>query len=106
MVAPYRVDVSNKTNEKYIDIDPMLFVLDRDSGFPHPSGAVGYHQKFADRTTSVPGYENVDFDVTVSDLRKKVSAGLVPLEAAPSQVLSALQHMVGKFRVDFMGEGD
>src|SRR5947209_2413830 len=50
VVAPYRVDASKATNEKSIDIDPVLFVLDCNSGSPHPSGAVAYHQSFADRT--------------------------------------------------------
>ena len=106
VVAPYRVDASKKTNEKCIDVDPVLFVLDSDSGSPHPSGAVAYHQKFTDRTTTVHGYEKVDVDDAVADLRRKVTAGLEPLESAPPQVLTALHHMVGKFRADFTGEGD
>ncbi len=106
VIAPYRVDASKTTNEKYIDIDPVLLVLDSDFGTPHPSGAVAYHQKFHDRTSAVPGYEKVNVDDAVADLRTKVTTGLEPLEAAPPQVLSALHHMVGKFRSDFMGDGD
>lgn len=104
VIAPYRVDETKKTNEKCIDIDPVLLVLDSDSGSPHPSGAVAYHQNFTDRTTAVPGYDKVDLDAAVADLRTKVTTGLEPLETAPPQVLSALHHMVGKFRADFTGK--
>lgn len=106
VVAPYRVDASKKTSEKCIDIDPVLLVLDSNSGLPHPSGAVAYHQTFPDRTTTIPGYEKVDLEAAVADLRTKVTAGIEPLEAAPPQVLSALHHMVGKFRADFTDEGE
>jgi len=104
VVAPYRVDWSKVTNEKCIDIDPVLFVFDSNSGSPHPSGSVAYHQDFSGRTTAVPGYETVDVDVAVSDLRTKVMTGLDPLPTAPPEVLASLQHMVNKFRSDFIGE--
>jgi len=104
VVAPYRVDETKKTHEKCIDIDPVLFVFDSNSGSPHPSGSVAYHQDFSGRTTAVPGYETVDVAVAVSDLRAKVMSGLDPLPAAPPEVLSSLQHMVTKFRSDFLGE--
>lgn len=106
VVAPYRVDASKMTNEKCIDIDPVLFVFDSNSGSPHPSGSVAYHQKFSGRTTAVPGYEKVDVDDAVSDLRTKVTTGLAPLPNAPPEVLSALHYMVNKFRADFIGEND
>lgn len=106
VVAPYRADVSKKTSEKCIDLDPVLLVLDSDLGLPHPSGAVAYHQTFPDRTTNIPGFEKVDLKATVADLRTRVIAGIGPLETAPPQVLSALHHMVGKFRADFTDEGE
>jgi hypothetical protein len=102
VVAPYRVDESKKTHEKCLDIDPVLFVIDRNSGSTHPSGAVAYHQDFSGRTTEVPGYKTVDLSFTVSDLRAKVITGLNPLPNGPPEVLSSLQHMVKKFRADFL----
>lgn len=104
VITPYRVDESKKTNEKFIDIDPVLFVFESKSGTPHPSGSVAYHQDFPGRTTSVPGYETMEVEDTVSDLRAKVTTGLEPLPNAPSEVLASLQHMVKKFCVDFTGD--
>ena len=104
IVAPYRLDASKATNEKCYDIDPVLFVLESDTGSPHPSGAVAYHQTFADRTTPVTGFKDMTLEVAVNDLRSKVTTGLLPLPAAPPGVLEAMQHMVGKLRADFIGE--
>ena len=106
VVAPYRVDSSKGSNEKCIDIDPVLFVFDSNTGTPHPSGAVAYHQDYPGRTTSVPGYETVQVEDAVCGLRAKVTTGLEPLPDAPSEVLSSLQNMVKKFRTDFIGGND
>lgn len=106
VVAPYRVDELKKTGEKCIDIDPVLFFFDSNTGSPHPSGVVAYHQNFSGRTTPYPGYETANLDAAVADLRMKITTELEPLESAPTEVLSALHHMVGKFRTDFLGGKD
>lgn len=106
VVAPYRADTSKATDKKYIDIDPLLFVLDNNSGSSHPSGVVAYHQTFTYRTKEISGYEDVNVKEAVDDLRSKVITGLAPLETAPPEVLSALHHMVEKFRVDFTGSNE
>ena len=103
VVVPYRLDSSKSTNEKCYDIDPVLFVFQSNSGNPHPSGAVAYHQDFPDRTTPVPGYKESAIDKAVSELRTTITANSLTLAEGPPEVLSALSHMVGKFRSDFIG---
>jgi hypothetical protein len=97
VVAPYRVDSSKQTNDKCYDIDPVLFVLDSDTGTSHASGVVAYHQEYPGRTTLVPGYEQVTVEHTVQFLRSKLITGMQPLDQAPPEVLESLQHMVQEF---------
>ncbi len=102
VIAPYRVDTKKRSDGKCIDIDPVLLVLDSNTGAPHPSGVVAYHQNFSDRTKDVPGFEQLSTSETVHRLKTSIVSGRVPFEKAPAEVLSALHHMVDKFRSNFI----
>lgn len=106
IIAPYRLDSSKTTNEKYYDIDPVLFVLDSNTGASHPSGVVAYHQSFPNRNCPVPGFAETPLDVAVAELRTKVITGLQPLSMAQPEVHEAMQHMVTKFKSDFLDYGE
>jgi hypothetical protein len=102
VIAPYRLDESKATREKCYDIDPVLFVLDSSSLSQHPSGVVAYHQGYDGRTTPVSGYETYPMGKAVTDIRSKIILDQQPLPNAPPEVLNALQHMVRKFKSDFL----
>jgi len=102
VVAPYRVDHTADANRKCIDVDPVLFVFDRDATTPHPSGVVAYHQEFIGRTSMIEDSQPQNLDDAVAKLRTKVLSGINPLQTAPPQVLEALQHMVDKYGLKFV----
>lgn len=102
VVAPYRVDHTKDPIKKCIDVDPVLFVFDRDATAPHPSGVVAYHQEFHGRTSTIEDSQPQNLDDAVARLRTKVLSGVSPLQTAPPQVLEALQHMVDKYGLNFV----
>ena len=97
VVVPYRLDYGKEAATKVHDLDPVVMVLDTNTGTPHPSGVVAYHQKFTGRTSLVDGLNSEPLDVAVQAVRQELFTGLAPLEAAPAEVVSALHHMHQKF---------
>lgn len=102
VIAPYRLDVNS--GKKFYDVDPILTVLDADSGIPSTSGVVAFHQDFGGRTTEVDGHETDDFASTVSELRNELVTGIAPLESGSPTLLNGLAHMYKKFK-DEIGTG-
>lgn len=100
LIAPYRVDAAND-NKKCYDVDPTLFVLDTDSGSPHPSGVAAYHQGFGDRTSAIDGYDTGSLPQTVQSLRSSLTTGVQPLESGSPPTLNALSFMYQKYKSDF-----
>jgi hypothetical protein len=97
-VVPYRVDTSGTAGHKVCDLDPVLLVLDSDTGTPHDSGVVAYHRDFPGRTTALPGYETLSKEQTVSTVRSNLTSNMHALGNAPREVLNALHYMVNQYR--------
>jgi hypothetical protein len=99
IIAPYRVD--EDSGQKVYDLDPILTVLDCDTGTASQSGVVAFHQDFTGRTSKIQGYERGTMDYTVSDLRQNLTTGQLPLESGSQPLLNGLAHMHNKYRDDF-----
>ena len=103
VIAPHRVDEDSGC--KVHDVDPILAVLESDTGVPSPSGVVALHQGFPGRTTDIDGIDCGNLDQTVGELRRTLETGVAPLENGSQATLNALAHMYTKFNDQF-GTGD
>lgn len=97
VVCPTRVD----GKDQHGDIDAAIVLLDSETLEPAPSGLIGYHQDFAERSAPITGaYEWSDYPKTVADLRGEIEEQTAPIDDAPSAVKNALHHMANKVRKD------
>lgn len=99
LIVPYRVD--GDSGKKVYDADPVLTVLDSDSGMPSSSGVVARHRNFPERTTELLGYEHGTIEDTVKDLRQKLTTGVEPLASGSQTLLNALSYMHNKYKDQF-----
>lgn len=99
LIAGYRVDSDGTT--KVYDVDPILTVLNSDSGTSHPSGVIAYHRSYSGRTTEIQGFDGYSDDDTVSALRKNLNTGVIPLASGSPTTLNALNYMHGLYMGDF-----
>jgi hypothetical protein len=102
LIAGYRVGSDGKT--KVYDVDPILTVLDSDSGTSHPSGVIAYHRNYSGRTTEIEGFDGYSDHDTVCALRKNLNVGVIPLASGSPTTLGALSYMHGLYMGDFVND--
>lgn len=98
-ISSFRVDESS--GKKVYDNDPILTIVDSNTGSSHASGVINFHQDFDERTSNITGYETFTIEQTVSDLRNDIVSHAIPLESGSPTTLNALSHMYQKHKLAF-----
>lgn len=95
LLAGGRLDSTN--GSVVTDIDPIVMVADLETGTPAPSGCIRFHGDFEGRTES----ENLNIDaidITVHELRKKVTCSKQSFKEAPIRFTKAMHYMAKVYR--------
>jgi hypothetical protein len=96
VAMPVRPDKQKSGSMKDIDIDPVVFCFKRDDLEAFPTGVALRHQDFPLRTTPLSGYDAFTVEQTVTDLRRNLITGYLPISTVPGNYPHAISHGVSK----------